>query len=131
MALNTMNHNQSIQKNHKSFIYNTSLMLRFLLNYDLKSGFWFKKDSFISCLQNSISHHKFIPPPPCIFSLKMMGTEYIHIYIYSQTSVPRTRLGRIPWMAQTDLKVRSIFPICLSKKNSFRSNTDTSNSQTQ
>ena len=31
--------------------------------------------------------------------------------------MPRTRMGRIPWMAQTDLKVRSIFPIFLSKKN--------------
>jgi hypothetical protein len=27
-------------------------------------------------------------------------------YIHSQTSVPRTRMGRIPWMARTDLKVR-------------------------
>jgi hypothetical protein len=40
-------------------------------------------------------------------------------------------IGRIPWMAQTDLKVQSIFPIFLSKKNSFRSNTDTPNSRTQ
>jgi hypothetical protein len=38
--------------------------------------------------------------------------------IYSQTSVPRTRMGRIPWMAQTELKVLSIFLILLSiKKN--------------
>jgi len=37
-------------------------------------------------------------------------------YNYSQTWVPRTRMGRIPWMAQTDLKVPSIFIIFLSKK---------------
>ena len=47
---------------------------------------------------------------------------YLYIYIYSQTSVPRT-----PWMAQTDLKVWSIFPICLSKKNLGASNSDGSN----
>jgi hypothetical protein len=45
--------------------------------------------------------------------------------------VPQTRMGPIPWMARTDLKVRSIFPIFLSKKNSFRSNTDTSNNRIQ
>jgi hypothetical protein len=45
--------------------------------------------------------------------------------------VPRTRMGRIPWMAQTDLEVQSIFLIFLSKKKTFRSNTDTSNSRTQ
>jgi len=28
-------------------------------------------------------------------------------------------MGRIPWMARTDLKVRSIFPIFLSKKTPF------------
>ena len=33
--------------------------------------------------------------------------------------MPRTRMGRIPWMARTDLKVRSIFPIFLSKKPPF------------
>jgi len=35
--------------------------------------------------------------------------------------------GRIPWMARTDLKVPSIFPICLSKKNLGASNSDGSN----
>jgi hypothetical protein len=34
-------------------------------------------------------------------------------------------------MAQTDLKFPSIFLIFLSKKKTFLSNTDTSNSQTQ
>ena len=35
-------------------------------------------------------------------------------YIYtSQTSVPRTRMGRIPWMARTYLKVPLIFHIYL------------------
>jgi hypothetical protein len=71
-------------------------------------------------------------------------TQYLHIsYIqnilrmqdfacnYSQTLVPRTRIGRIPRMAQTDLKVLSIFLIYLSKKNTFCSNTDTSNSRIQ
>ena len=47
--------------------------------------------------------------------------------IYSQTSVPRTRIGRIPWMARTDLKIRSIFSIFLSKKNLGTSNSDGSN----
>jgi hypothetical protein len=37
--------------------------------------------------------------------------------MYSQTSVPRMRMGRIPWLARTDLKVPSIFLIFLSKKN--------------
>jgi hypothetical protein len=39
-------------------------------------------------------------------------------YTYSKTSVPRIWMDRIPWMAQTDLKVPSIFLIILSKKNS-------------
>jgi hypothetical protein len=38
---------------------------------------------------------------------------------YSQTLVPRTRMGRILWMAQTDLKFPSIFLIFLSKKNNL------------
>jgi hypothetical protein len=37
-------------------------------------------------------------------------------FLYSQTSFPRTRMGRIPLMARTDLKVPSIFLIFLSKK---------------
>ena len=38
-------------------------------------------------------------------------------YIYTnQTSVPRIRMGRISWMARTDLKVPSSFHIFLSKK---------------
>jgi hypothetical protein len=41
-------------------------------------------------------------------------------YIYtSQTSFPRTRMGRIPWMARTYLKVPPIFHIFLSQKKSF------------
>ena len=40
-------------------------------------------------------------------------------FIYSQTSVPRTPMGRILWMARTDLKVLSIFLTFLSKKKSF------------
>ena len=55
----------------------------------------------------------------------------LHITICSQTSVPRTRIGRTLLMARTDLKVPSIFLIFLSKENPFRSNTDTSNSRTQ
>ena len=39
----------------------------------------------------------------------------VPFYIYtSQTSVPRTRMGRIPWMARTYLKVSPIFHIFLS-----------------
>jgi uncharacterized membrane protein len=49
------------------------------------------------------------------------------VILYSQTSVPRTRMGRIPWMARTDLKIRSIFSIFLSKKNLGASNSDGSN----
>jgi hypothetical protein len=57
--------------------------------------------------------------------------QRLHITICSQSSVPRTRIGRILLMARTDLKVPSIFLIFLSKENPFRSNTDTSNSRTQ
>ena len=35
---------------------------------------------------------------------------------YSQTLVPRTRMGRTLWLARTDLKVPPIFLIFLSKK---------------
>ena len=61
----------------------------------------------------------------CCFSIKIVATFYLSLQefvhgdeynIDSQTSVPRTRMGRIPWMVRTDLKVPSIFLIFLSKK---------------
>ena len=64
---------------------------------------------------------------PVLLQISACGLGYkTGFYRYSQTSVPR-----IPWMTRTDLKVPSIFLIFLSKKNLFRSNTDTSNSRTQ
>ena len=68
--------------------------------------------------------------------LAWMGTELTFMVIgtyciggfksnYSQTSVPWTR------MARADLKVPSTFLIFLSKKKTFRPNTDTSNSRPQ
>ena len=42
----------------------------------------------------------------------------LHV-ITVKTAVPRTWMGRIPWMARTDLKVPSIFLIFLSKKKPF------------
>ena len=46
---------------------------------------------------------------------KNMKKWKLTFYIYtSQTSVPRTRMGRIPWMARTYLKVPPIFHIFLS-----------------
>jgi hypothetical protein len=55
-----------------------------------------------------------IPPPS-----PPMDNYICNSNIYSQTSVPRTRMGRIPWMARTDLKVLSIFFIFLRRKPPF------------
>jgi hypothetical protein len=63
--------------------------------------------------------------------LRFLPPKKLTATIYSQTSVPPTRMGRTLWMARTDLKVPSIFLIFLSKNKPFRSNTDISNSRTQ
>ena len=50
---------------------------------------------------------------------------------YSQTSAARTRMARIPWMDQTNVKVLTIFPINLYKVNLSSSKTAISNSRTK
>ena len=64
-------------------------------------------------------------------TMRILSNSAICVYFrqntYSQTLVPQTQMDRIPWMARTDLKVRSIFPIFLIKKNLGASNSDGSN----
>ena len=49
-----------------------------------------------------------------IFKYSMKNRK-LAFYIYtSQTSFPRTRMGRLPWMARTYLKVPPIFHLFLS-----------------
>ena len=55
----------------------------------------------------------------------------LQVRIYSKALLDRTQIGQTLGMARTDLKVPSSFLIFLSKKKTFRSNTDTLNSQTQ
>jgi len=69
----------------------------------------------------------------CVFTEQLLITSFMSFNVPNSTinSLGRTRIGRTLRMAQTDLKVLSIFLIFLSKKKSFRSNTNTSNSRTQ
>ena len=60
-----------------------------------------------------------------------LAARFSERFKLQSTSVHWTRMGWTLWIAQTDLKVTSIFLIFPSYKKKIRSNTDTLNSWTQ